>query len=84
MTENPSLEGKKAGAVVKEENVSISSGERERDLDAAGKFLQDHEDVDSSGIDINRLRHKVDRNIITCLCLVFIITFLDRAIYNVG
>jgi hypothetical protein len=84
MAQTPFLQEKKAGVVVEEENISISSAEQKQDLDAAGKFLQDHKDVESSVIDINKLRHKIDRNVITCLCLVFIMTFLDKAIYNVS
>jgi hypothetical protein len=85
MAQNLEVDEKKAGVVVEEENVSLSSSdEPKRDLDAAAKFLQDHKDIDSSNIDINKVRHKIDRNVITCLCLVFIMTFLDKAIYNVS
>jgi hypothetical protein len=84
MVENLDLEEKKAGVVVEAENISIDSGELKHELDGAGKFLQDHKDIDISGVDINKLRHKIDRHVITCLCLVFIMTFLDKAIYNVS
>lgn len=83
MAQNPDAVEKKGGTVVEEENLSVSSAEQVQDLDNAGKFLQDHKDMDTSHIDIAKLRHKIDRNVITCLCLVFIMTFLDRAIYNV-
>jgi hypothetical protein len=84
MSKIPDVDEKKAGVVVEEENVSISSGELKRNLDGAGKFLADHADIDTSDIDINKVRHKIDRNVVSCLCLVFIMTFLDKAIYNVS
>jgi hypothetical protein len=78
------LEEKKAGVVVEEENISISSAEQKREIDGAGQFLQEHKDIDISGVDINKLRHKIDLHVISCLCAVFIMTFLDKAIYNVS
>ncbi|KAF2421119.1 putative allantoate protein [Tothia fuscella] len=82
MERNVDLEEKSAVVVTKEETISHSDDEQEGNLDAAGKFLQVHKEIDSSNIDINRVRHKIDRNVIICLCLVYIMTFLDKAIYN--
>jgi hypothetical protein len=85
MAPNHDLDEKKGGVVLEEENLSISSSEEpKKDFDAAGKFLHDHKDIDSSEVDIAKLRHKIDRHVVSCLCLVFIMTFLDKAIYNVS
>jgi hypothetical protein len=65
------------------ENVSVEAQENP-DLDAAAKFLAENKDVDTTHINIDKLRHKVDRNVITVLCLLFILAFLDKAIYNVS
>jgi hypothetical protein len=51
-------------------------------LDPAAIFLAKHIDVDSSHIDIAKLRHKVDRNIVPLLALCFYMQFLDKAVYN--
>jgi hypothetical protein len=54
------------------------------DFDPAAKFLKDHGDIDTSHIDINKLRHKIDRNVVSLMCAVFIMQFLDKAVYNVS
>jgi hypothetical protein len=84
MESNIEAKEKKGGVVVEEENISVSSGEPKTELDGAGQFLELHKDIDISEVDIEKVRHKVDRNIVAWLCLVFIVTFLDRAIYNVS
>jgi hypothetical protein len=90
MAQNLNIAEKKASVVVEEEDISTGSVKptgiikKRRDLDAAATFLQTHKDIDTTGIDVNKVRHKIDRNVVTCLCLVFIMTFLDRAIYNVS
>jgi len=53
------------------------------DLDPAARFLSAHKDVDTSHINMDRLRHKIDRNIVPIMCLTFIVQFLDKAVYNV-
>ena len=75
--------------VTREENISldeqdVEQGQEITHLDAAAKFLAQHKEVETSHIDITKLRHKIDRNVITVLCLLFILAFLDKAIYNVG
>jgi translation elongation factor P/translation initiation factor 5A len=54
------------------------------DLDGAAKFLYDRQDYDTSEIDIKKLRHKIDRNVVSIMSLCFIMQFLDKAIYNVS
>jgi hypothetical protein len=52
-------------------------------LDAAATFLSVHKDLQTSHINIDKLRHKIDRNVVSVLCALFILAFLDKAIYNV-
>jgi hypothetical protein len=52
-------------------------------LDPAAKFLHIHKDLDISHVDISKVRHKVDRNMVSILCCLYILAFLDKAIYNV-
>jgi hypothetical protein len=74
---------KKGGSIVQEETVSIEE-QKPRGLDEAAAFLETHKDLDTSHIDISKLRHKVDRNVVSLLCLCFIMQLLDKAIYNVS
>jgi hypothetical protein len=64
-----------------QENVVVD-GHEIGHVDEAGTFLAEHKDVDTSHIDIKKLRHRVDRNVVSILCLLFILAFLDKAIYN--
>jgi hypothetical protein len=68
---------------IEAENESLESQES-KDLDAAAKFLAEHGDIDTSHIDINKLRHRIDRNVVSIMCAVFIMQFLDKAVYNVS
>jgi len=60
---------KKAGAVTEAENVSTSSDNDSlqrlatSQLDVAGQFLADHKDLDTSDVDISKIRHRVDRTV---------------------
>jgi hypothetical protein len=74
---------KKGSAVVQEETVSIEE-QKPQGLDEAAAFLETHKDLDTSHIDISKLRHRIDRNVVSLLCLCFIMQLLDKAIYNVG
>jgi hypothetical protein len=80
------LEDNKESTVVYEENVSETEAQEpeKHDLDRAAKFLADHADVDTAHIDLKKLRRKTDINVIGICCLVFIIMFLDKSIYNVS
>jgi hypothetical protein len=80
------LEDKKAGTVVYEENISETEAqEKEKyDLDNAAQFLAEHGHLDTSHIDLKALRRKSDFNVIGICCLVFIMQFLDKSIYNVS
>jgi hypothetical protein len=70
---------------VQVEASSIDSADfKNLDLDGAAKFLYDRQDYDTSDIDIKKLRHKIDRNVVSILSLCFIMQFLDKAIYNVS
>jgi hypothetical protein len=83
----PAVTEKKEDIVTKEENISIEEQKPEINgqiLDAAAKFLAEHEEIETSHINITKLRHKIDYNVITVLCLLFILAFLDKAIYNVS
>ena len=53
-------------------------------LDPAALFLSENRDLDTSHINISKLRHKIDRNIVPIMALCFFMQFLDKAIYNVG
>jgi hypothetical protein len=79
-------EDKTEGVISKTENVSNTTLEEEQppDLDQAARFLEIHKDLDTSHIDISKLRHKIDRNVVSLLCLCFIMQFLDKAVYNVS
>jgi hypothetical protein len=71
----------------RKENASLSTDSESMDidkLDPAAKFLHIHKDVDYSKIDISKVRHKVDRNVVSILCALYILAFLDKAIYNVS
>ena len=66
------------------ENESITSKDlQENDLDAAAQFLFEHKDADISHINIDKVRHKIDRNVVSIMALCFIMQFLDKAVYNV-
>jgi hypothetical protein len=67
-----------------EENVSLESQDIKDILDPAARFLQEYGDIDTSHVDISKLRHKIDRNVVSILCAVFIMQFLDKAVYNVS
>ena len=72
------------GHTVQIENESITSKDlEEKDLDAAAQFLFEHKDVDISHVNIDKVRHKVDRNVVSVMALCFIMQFLDKAVYNV-
>jgi hypothetical protein len=79
------LEDKKEGTIMYEENVSETEAQEpeKHDLDRAAKFLTEHGDIDTSHIDLKKLRRKTDVNVIGLCCLVFIMQFLDKSIYNV-
>jgi hypothetical protein len=81
----PALEDKKEGTVVYEENISETEAQEpeKHDLDRAARFLAEHGDIDTSHIDLRKLRRKTDINVIGICCLVFIMNFLDKSIYNV-
>jgi hypothetical protein len=82
---DPELD-KKEGVILETENVLDTTLEEEEqaDLDEAARFLELHKDLDTSHIDISKLRHKIDRNVVSLLCLCFIMQFLDKAVYNVS
>jgi len=64
---------------------SITSDElKDTNLDSAASFLYEHRDLDTSGIDIAKLRHKIDRNVVSVMAACFIMQFLDKAVYNVS
>jgi GTP cyclohydrolase III len=70
---------------VQVESESITSQDlQDHDLDSAAKFLFEHKDVDISHIDISKVRHKIDRNVVSVMALCFIMQFLDKAVYNVS
>jgi hypothetical protein len=80
------LEDKREGTVVYEENVSETEAQEpeKHDLDRAATFLAEQGHMDTSHIDLKKLRRKTDINVIGLCCLVFIMSFLDKAIYNVS
>jgi hypothetical protein len=86
----PPVTERKEDLVTREENISLDEQEAElaqessEVLDAAATFLAQHKEVETSHINMTKLRHKVDRNVVTILCLLFILAFLDKAIYNVS
>lgn len=67
------------------ESASVTSRELDSlDLDPAAQFLFEHKDVDTSQVNIDKLRHKIDRNVVSIMALCFIMQFLDKAVYNVS
>lgn len=54
------------------------------DLDTAAQFLHEHHGLDTTDVNITKLRHKIDRRIVSIMCLCFTMQFLDKAIYNVS
>jgi len=72
---------KKDGLVVEDENVSLEEQQQNLDLDEAGKFLKQYEDLDTSHIDMRKVRRKVDIHVVISLCLVFWANFLDKGIF---
>lgn len=80
-------EKKTNGGITQDESISVSPSLESQDnpkLDSAAKFLYENKDVEYSHIDLAKLRHKIDRNVVSILCLTYIMAFLDKAIYNVG
>jgi hypothetical protein len=55
---------KKGAAVVEDENSSTAGSPERRvqanQLDGAATFLEDNRDLDTSHIDVTKLRHKID------------------------
>ncbi|KAF2673864.1 MFS general substrate transporter [Microthyrium microscopicum] len=79
--ETGSDEGK-SPKVVGESNSITSEELKDDNLDPAASFLFIHKDVDTSHIDISKLRHKIDRNVVSIMAACFIMQFLDKAVYN--
>jgi hypothetical protein len=75
------LDEKKDGVVLEDENVSLEEQQENLDLDEAAKFLQLHKDLDTSHIDMKKVRRKVDLHVVLSLCLVFWANFLDKGIF---
>jgi hypothetical protein len=73
-------------SITREETIDIEEQQPtdEIHLDAAAKFLSQHKELETSHIDLDKLRHKVDYNVVSVLCALFILAFLDKAIYNVS
>src|ERR1700753_703767 len=86
----PPVTERKEDDVTREENISLEEQEAElaqdssEVLDAAATLLAHHKEGETSHINMTKLRPKVDRNVVTILCLLFILAFLDKAIYNVS
>jgi hypothetical protein len=70
---------------IKIEAASVDSKDLQNlDLDGAARFLYEHQHLDISDVNITKLRHKIDRNVVSIMSLCFIMQFLDKAIYNVS
>lgn len=52
-------------------------------LDVAAKFLDEHYSLDTSQVDLKRLRRKIDWNILPIMVACFLCQYLDKSIYNV-
>lgn len=74
---------KKVGTVTEAENISVHSNSTTSEdhalrrlataqLDGAGQFLAANKDLDTSDVNVSKIRHKVDRTIIPLLCACYI------------
>lgn len=52
------------------------------ELDEAGLFLKQYKDVDTSHINIRKVRRKVDCHIIPIMFIIWVCAFLDKMSYN--
>jgi hypothetical protein len=55
----------------------------EDDLDEAFKYLHDHTDAESAGIDLVALRRKIDWHIVPIMFACYTLQFVDKVVINV-
>lgn len=53
-------------------------------LDEAFKYLHDHNDAGSEGVNIPALRRKIDWHIVPIMFACYVLQFLDKVVINVG
>jgi hypothetical protein len=59
--------------------------EREDDLlDEAFKYLHDHTDAESAGIDVAALRRRIDWRIVPIMFACYVLQFVDKVVINVS
>ncbi|EFQ25972.1 major facilitator superfamily transporter [Colletotrichum graminicola M1.001] len=65
-------------------SVSSESNASSGNVDAAWKYLNDHRDAgnDTTSVDINALRRKIDWRIVPLMFLCYTMQFLDKVILN--
>jgi hypothetical protein len=56
----------------------------ERDLDDALKYLHDHTDAESEGINLSLLRRKIDWRIVPIMFACYVLQFIDKVVINVS
>jgi hypothetical protein len=58
--------------------------ERDDDLDEAFKYLHDHTDAESAGIDLAALRRRIDWRIVPIMFACYVLQFVDKVVINVS
>jgi hypothetical protein len=54
------------------------------DLDEAFRYLRDHTDEQSEGVDLKALRRKIDWHIVPIMFACYVLQFLDKVVINVS
>jgi hypothetical protein len=54
------------------------------DLDEAFKYLHDHTDANSEGVNLKALRRKIDWHIVPIMFACYVLQFLDKVVINVS
>lgn len=59
-------------------------GKRERDLDEAFKYLNEHTNAELGEINLAALRRKIDWRIVPIMFTCYTLQFVDKVVINVG
>jgi hypothetical protein len=86
--EKAQVVNEKPVASSKTETTSASSpsfrAEGDDDLDEAFKYLHNHTDAESTGIDLAALRRRIDWRIVPIMFACYVLQFVDKVVINVS
>lgn len=58
--------------------------EPDDDLDEAFRYLHNHTDAESAGIDLAALRRRIDWHIVPIMFACYVLQFVDKVVINVS